>query len=298
MLKPLYQEKSIMTRKIIFIILILPSFAQVKCQDSANHKLKPLMISSAILYGGSLVALDQLWYADFEREGFHFFNDNNEWNQVDKIGHFYSAFQISHGYYRLLKWADVEDSKAIFWGTMSSFLALTPIEIFDGFSSEYGASTGDFIANTSGAALFYSQLKLWDEIRIHPKFSFHRTDYPNLRPEVLGKNINEELFKDYNAHTYWLSVDLSKFNSTMPKWLNIAVGYGAENMIYANNSENKNYGINPARKFLLGLDFDLNEFKSKSKLVNTLIYAVNLIRIPSPALEFKDRKFRFYSFYY
>ena len=48
-------------------------------------------------------------------------------------------------------------------------------------------------------------------IRIYPKFSFHRTDYAPLRPDVLGDGLAEEIFKDYNGQTYWLSFDMDKF---------------------------------------------------------------------------------------
>lgn len=286
-----------MIRSIFFLVLVLISI-KTNGQDSTNNRIKPLIISSAVVYSGSLIALDRLWYSDFERENFHFFNDNQEWKQVDKMGHFYSSFQISHGYYKLLKWADADEKKAVFWGSMASILALTPIEVFDGFSAEYGASVGDLIANTSGTVLFFTQLKIWNDIRIHPKYSFNRSEYAAIRPEVLGKNLNEELLKDYNAQTYWLSFDLSKFNSKIPKWLNLAIGYGAENMIYANDHQNIEIGLTPRRKFIISIDFDLNEYKSKSKVVNTLIYFVNLVKIPAPALELKDGNFRFQSFYY
>ena len=284
--------------RLLLILILTSTFIKSKAQDSTNTKIKPLIVTSAVVYTGSLIALDQLWYADFERESFHFFNDNNEWKQVDKIGHFYSSFHISHGYYNLLQWANVNEDKAIFWGSIASILAMTPIEVFDGFSAEYGASTGDLVANTSGTILFFSQMKMWKEIRIHPKYSFHRSDFAEMRPEVLGKNLNEELLKDYNAQAYWLSFDLSKFNIKLPKWLNVAVGYGAENMIYANDQQNMEVGLTPKRKFMIGIDFDLNEYKSRSNFVNTLIHFINLIKIPAPALEIKDGNFRFHSFYY
>ena len=63
-----------------------------------------------------------------------------------------------------------------------------------------------------------------------PKFSFHTTKYASLRPNVLGSSLSEEIFKDYNGQTYWLSVNLHSFfkSSKLPKWLNLAAGYGAD----------------------------------------------------------------------
>ena len=39
-------------------------------------------------YGGTLIGLNAIWYAKYPRSGFHFFNDNAEWLQMDKAGIF------------------------------------------------------------------------------------------------------------------------------------------------------------------------------------------------------------------
>lgn len=269
------------------------SFGQDGDSIRRSKRLKPFVIASSATYAVTLIGLDRLWYADFERESFHFFNDNSEWKQLDKLGHFYSAFHLSKFGHRAFQWTGLEERKALFWGTMVSVITLTPIEILDGFSSEYGASYGDIIANTSGALLFLGQHKLWGEIRIHPKYSFNRSDFAAQRPELLGSNLLEELIKDYNAQQYWLSIDLSKFNSNIPKWLNVGIGYSATGMISANDQQNESLGLNPRRQYFIGIDFDLNEYKSRSKFVNSLIYIVNMIHLPAPALELSDSKLKF-----
>jgi hypothetical protein len=81
---------------------------------------------------------------------------------------------------------------------------LTAVEVLDGFSSEWGASSGDIIANASGTALFVSQELLWKE-RGSPKFSFHTTQYAQYRPNVLGSSLAEQILKDYNGQTYYFS---------------------------------------------------------------------------------------------
>ncbi|MTI39907.1 DUF2279 domain-containing protein [Fulvivirga lutimaris] len=285
--------------KILLICFLLFNL-NLQAQDSTavNKRLKPLIIGSSIVYTGSLIALDQLWYSDFERESFHFFNDNKEWYQIDKLGHFYSSFHISKVSYHGLKWAGLEEKKSIFWGSMVSVMVMTPIEIFDGFSSEYGASPGDIVANSLGTALFFGQQSIWGEIRIHPKYSFSRTEYPQYRPDVLGANFSEELIKDYNGQHQWLSFDLSKFNNKLPKWLNIAIGYGGKGMVYANEKDNEENGFNPRRQYFIAIDFDFNEYKTRSKIVNTALYFINMIKLPAPTLELSNSKFKFHSFYY
>ncbi|MTI22387.1 DUF2279 domain-containing protein [Fulvivirga sp. RKSG066] len=282
-----------MVRSFCLVILVCfctTLFGQANTDSLQQKRLKPLIITSSIVYTGALVGLNELWYSDFERESFHFFNDHTEWKQMDKAGHFYAAFHISKGGYRVLQWAGQENDKAILWGTLLSAIVLTPIEIFDGFSSAYGASYSDLIANSAGGAFFYLQQKHWGDIKIHPKFSFRRSQYPAVRPELLGKSFQEELLKDYNAQTYWLSVDLSKIiHSNFPKWLNLAVGYGVTNMVAARDSQSTEMGYTPQRQYYLALDFDFNEYKTKSKFINTLLYLVNMIHLPAPTLELSDK---------
>lgn len=269
-------------------------FAQI----DSTKRLKPLLIGTGVAYTGALIGLNELWYSDFERESFHFFDDSKEWKQLDKAGHFFAAFQLSSGGYRALRWANVADKKSILWGSIFSAIALTPIEVFDGFSAAYGASYSDIIANTAGASFFYIQQSNWGEIKIHPKFSFRRTAYPALRPELLGKNLQEEILKDYNGQTYWLSFDISKFaKGDFPKWLNVAVGYGANNMVAARDAQSQTLGYEPQRQLYLALDFDFNEYRSKSKLLNTLIYFINMIHLPAPTIELSD-KLKFHFIYY
>src|SRR5258708_6434331 len=130
----------------------------------------------------------------------------------------------------------------------------------------------------------------------YPHHSFHRTYLARLSPGTVGSGLSEVL-KDYNGQTYWLSLDVDKF-IPFPKWLNISAGYGADNMIHAHDSQNRTAGYVPYRQYYLGLDFDLTAFKSKSKVVNTLIYFVNLIRLPAPALEFSQGKVKGHFLYF
>jgi hypothetical protein len=118
------------------------------------------------------------------------------------------------------------------------FAFLTAVEVLDGFSSEWGASSGDN-CKCFGTALFVSQELLWKEQRITPKFSFHTTQYAQYRPNVLGSSLAEQMLKDYNGQTYWLSVNLHSFYKGS-KSLNglIAIGYGANGMLTGNGENN------------------------------------------------------------
>jgi hypothetical protein len=282
---------------ILYGISTIPAHAQI---DSTKQKriLKTLAISAATSYTVGMIGLHQMWYKDAPRESFHFFNDNQEWKQMDKLGHFYSTFQLSLITSKGLQHGFIRERKADLIGSLVGFGVMLPIEVFDGFSAAYGASTGDLIANAGGAGFYLGQKFLWNEVRIHPKFSFHRSPYAALRPTVLGDHLSSEVLKDYNGQTYWLSVDVDKFID-FPKWLNIAIGHGAEGMVYARTHENREAGYGTAyRQFYIALDLDLTAFKSRSKVLNTLLFVGNMVKIPTPTLCFSHRGTTFVPFYF
>jgi hypothetical protein len=291
-----------LTQLLVLICLLLAiqsGYAQLNDDTTrVNRKrLNTLMIGGGAAYGITLVGLNELWYKGNGREAFHFFNDNAEWKQVDKIGHFYSSFYLTYATARALRWANVPPRKADIAAAITGFMLLVPVEVFDGFSPAYGASVGDLIADAAGPALYLGQTLAWNEIRIIPKFSFHRTSYAPLRPNVLGSDLTSEILKDYNGQTHWLSVDMDKF-MPFPKWLNIAVGYGADGMVSARDNQNREAGYNPIRQYYFALDFDLTAIRTRSKAVKTLIFLANMIRLPAPAIEFSPNGTRFYSFYF
>lgn len=271
--------------------------AQADTTSVNRKKLKTLVVASAVGYTGAVATLNYVWYKDTDRQPFQFFNDNAEWKQVDKAGHFLSSFHLSGISSRALTSCNVDERKADLIGALSGFFLTVPIEVMDGFSDGYGASVGDLVADAAGPAFFFGQKLTWNEIRIIPKASFHRTGYAPLRPQLLGDNLLSEIVKDYNGQTYWFSVDIDKF-TPFPAWLNFAIGYGAHEMVYAKDYQNEAQGFHPYRQYYLALDFDLTAIKTRSKLIKTLLYVANTIRLPAPALELSSRGSRFYPFYF
>jgi len=285
---------------VLLTSLLLGSFFAKAQQDSSivdKKKITTLIIASGVGYTAGLATLNHLWYKNTDRQPFRFFNDNTEWKQMDKAGHFFASFHLSDLSSHMLTSCNVRQSKADLIGAASGFLLTLPIEILDGYSDGYGASVGDLVADAAGPAFYLTQKLIWDEIRIHPKISFHRTRYPGLRPELLGDNLLSEIVKDYNGQTYWLSIDVDKFTS-IPKWLNLALGYGAHDMVNARDHQNHASGHNPYRQYYLAIDFDLTAIKTRSKWVKSLLYVVNTVRLPAPAIEFSNRGSRFHPIYF
>lgn len=288
--------------RLIFLFLTFPCLAFSQSNDSSisinKKRLSTFVIGSAAAYSITLIGLNELWYEDSPKQSFRFFNDNAEWKQVDKLGHFYSSFYLSYGTSGSLQWCNIKQKKSDLIGSLVGFGVMLPIEIMDGFSASYGASAGDLLANAAGAAFFLGQSVLWKELRIYPKFSFHQSDYARQRPNVLGNGMPGEILKDYNGQTYWISFDMDKF-IRFPRWLNLAAGYGAEGMIYARDEQNMNAGYAQAyRQFYISVDFDLRAIKTRSRAVNTLIFIASMIKLPAPAIEFSSKGTKFHAFYF
>ena len=98
-----------------FIILFLLSYS-VFSQSKLNNYLKPsdtlnrsrrntVIITETALASATLIGLNQLWYADYEKSNFQTINDNNEWLQMDKFGHVFSSYQLGRIGATALKWS-------------------------------------------------------------------------------------------------------------------------------------------------------------------------------------------------
>ncbi|PZO30559.1 MAG: DUF2279 domain-containing protein [Flavobacteriaceae bacterium] len=284
----------------VFLLNFFTLFSQnnfdkfFKPSDSLNKKrLNTVIVSEVVIGSATLIALNQAWYADYPRSDFHFINDNAEWLQMDKAGHVFSAYHLGSFGANALKWSGADKKSQLLYGSTLGLTFLTAVEVFDGFSANWGASLGDVAANVSGTALFVSQELLWDEQRIVPKLSFRTTPYASARPNVLGSSFSEQILKDYNGQTYWLSANIHSFfksSKVVPKWLNVAVGYGAEGMI-TGKDEFVNTVFLPSdkryRQFYLSLDVDLTKIETKSRFIKTILTVFNTIKIPAPTFEIK-----------
>ena len=303
----------------LLFILIFQSSILLAQQDTLLHKrdvtalnktrLKTVAITQIGLYGGSMIGLYNAWYKNYPQSKFHTFNDWEEWQQMDKIGHMYSAYTMSKFSMELLKSTGLERKKRIWLGGLTGAAYQTIIEILDGFSDEWGWSWGDIGANLIGSGALIAQELAWNEQRLHLKTSFHRKNYDdavlNNRSDVLfGKSAAERFLKDYNGQTYWLSVNVKSFfqESTIPKWLQLSIGTGAEGMFGAreNIATDKNgritfdrRAIKKYRQWYLAPDIDLTKIKTKHKSIKTILFILNSLKFPTPALELSNGKLKF-----
>ena len=287
---------------VLFLLLGTSIYAQfninsfLKPSDTLNISRRNAVIISEVSLGTlTLVGLNELWYNDFPRSSFHTIDDSNEWLQMDKFGHVFSSYQLGRVGAYVLNWSGVSKKNQLIYGATLGFTFLTIVEVFDGYSKEWGFSWSDITANGVGTGLYIGQELLWKEQRLTLKFSFHSTKYAEMRPDVLGENILQEILKDYNGKTYWLSANLHSFSknkdSKIPKWLNLAFGYGADGMLTANsyNVDNLFTNQNRFRQFYLSFDVDLTRISTNYHLLKTIFSVLNMIKIPLPTVEFNSK---------
>jgi len=275
------------------VLLIRPVAAQdVHGDSSASHN-RVLLTAAGMgtVYAASMTGLYALWYKDYPQSSFHFFNDNEEWMQMDKMGHVGSAYYLTNWGTALFKNAGMESKKSAWTGGLSAMLFLTTVEVFDGYSDQWGFSYGDMAANAAGASLSIWQQLRWQEQRIQIKFSFSQSPYAKYRREQLGSNYQEQMFKDYNGQTYWVSGNIASFcrtDSRFPKWLNVAVGYGVDGLTGARGNIAGTESFKRTRQFYLAPDIDLTRLPIKSRFLKTVCGAIGFIKFPLPALEIGD----------
>ena len=297
-------------RRFLVIILLCVFNFNLFSQDTLKTKVDKnfykFLAAEGVVLSGAILYLKHEWYYDKKRVSFHFYNDFKGWNQVDKLGHFYVSYLESNVGYSILKKFNFSEKKALYFGGFQGLILETPIEFLDAYYQGWGFSVSDLVANTLGSVFFIMQQKIFNEQIIKPKLSFSKSIYASEANGLLGKkSLISQFVYDYNGYTYWFSFSpkkIFKFKK-VPKWLNLAIGYGANGMLgeFENKSMYKGEEI-PSfkryRQFYLSLDIDFSKIRTKSRFVNKIFDGLSYIKIPLPTLELSNKKMKGYFFYF
>jgi len=322
-----------------WLLIFSLGFAQISFgqnQDSSSPTNKPTFLQKSnrpqrarlwavsggtfTAYAGASLGLNYVWYAQYPRQRFHFFNDWSGWRGMDKAGHAFTAYFEAQIVSDLYQWAGVSAHKSALIGAGAGLLFQTTLETMDAFSAGWGWSWGDMGFNTLGAGLYYTQARLWGEQRAKIKFSFHTIHYSqqpiqaenglatttaaHRAANLFGNSPQNQLLKEYNGQTLWLSVNPLAFckSKTQPKWvkyshfISIAAGYSVQNLLGAeqNRWRDKNgniFSLTQAQmprysQFLLSLDIDWERIPTRRRWLKMVFKGLNYVKIPFPAIEF------------
>ena len=290
-------------KRIVLTILLILSVLSASAQDTLMDKarvrrnVKIVLGTEAALYAASMTGLYFAWYADYPQTGFHFYDDNGEWMLMDKGGHLATAYIVGNYGYQLLRGAGLDEKRSIWYGGTLGLAFLTTVEVFDGFSDGWGFSWGDMAANAIGSGLFIGQQFLWHEQRILVKYSFHTTEFPKYRPDLLGENFLQQTIKDYNGITIWASCNIKSLflnkESKFPSWLNFALGYGATGMTGGFDNATSYHGkpipeYERKSQLFFSLDVDFTRIPTNNKFLKYTFKVLNIFKLPFPALEYNS----------
>ena len=287
-------------------MLVPQSYLQYHPNAEARQRAKGFLVSISIIYPLYIFFLWWLWYSKSPQAPFHFFNDMSEWLQMDKVGHAVVQFQNTMMPAFIFCWAGFEPKKSALFALLFSFLALAPIEVFDGFSVSWGFSWGDMLANALGSLFAYLQMRGWNSIVVLPKFSFHQTIYALARPDMFGVDYIQNSLKDYNGQTYWFTFDINRLigKKILPSWLLLSLGYGAEGMYGGHDNvwTDKDgvvqdfSNVGRYRQFYISFDINFDPLVKNQKLKRWL-YPLNIFKLPFPALEISEKGLQFHWLY-
>ncbi len=327
LLKPLIKSTNVGRQvRLIGALMMMSWFSAFSQKDTTGFWETPETLNrgrfwtaagvGAIGYTGTLVSLNELWYKQYPRTSFHFFNDAREWQQMDKAGHMFTAYFEADWLYGISRWTGMRRTTSIWTSALVASGLQATVETLDGFSSKWGFSVYDFASNLGGSGMWAAQQIFWDEQRIRLKVSSTYRTYPDeflqgsptgttsLRTrtnDLYGENIFESFLKDYNAQTIWVSVNLHSFmkeESKFPKWFNVAVGYGAENMyggfentweLDGNEYHTSETRYPRYRQWYISPDIDLSKLRIRSRPLKTLVSMLNIFKFPAPALEINGK---------
>jgi hypothetical protein len=216
-------------------------------------------------FGGSFKAEREGW---FGRDTLH--------GGQDKLGH----YMFTYAGARLLTWG-LESlghtrEKAIWLGATTAFLALSGIEVIDGFAKKWSFGPEDFLMNSAGAA---AAVLLETNPKLDRMFDFRIHYSPSIRQD--GRRRGWEPISDYAGQTYYFVTKAEGFDSLdrLPgiRYLELSLGYAARGF---------EGGGDPSRFTYVGVSFNLGKLLRE-----------HVIRESSPRLrKVSDNLFEFVQF--
>jgi hypothetical protein len=244
--------------------------------DTVGWPVRKAIATGAVgtLLVGSLISSYFDWWKGAS-EPFHFVNDglfNNYSLGIDKIGHAYTSYFYFHTFRNIMLWGGYDPQSAFWWAAGGTTFFAVSIEIGDGLSP-YGFSGYDLAFNMAGLGFAMAQTAVPFLRDFNLKWSYVPADGYRWPPHFTDH---------YDAHTYWLTVNLHnllpvEWRGYWPECVQPAVGYGVD------DHQSK-------REAVLGIDVNLGAFHAANRDLRLLQETVNLIHFPSPAVKFTEDK--------
>lgn len=266
------------------ICVFSQSIAQVENVTARNDTTSSFFSrKTALTYGIALhsvlaVVLEYKWwwqnnYHPFEVEDEGFMDDYSL--GVDKFGHLFTSYFYFNALYKLMEWGGFEESATMWVSVSIPALYAISLEIGDGFS-HYEFAPDDLLANALGLGYGVLQKKY----RYLDNFTFKWSYIPT---GMYHGGLTYPITNDYDGHIYWLSLKMHNLlpqpvKQYWPKFLNLAIGYGAINASVGSTGLIK-------RKYAISLDYNLTELPLNGDTWETVKSIFDLLHFPAPGVR-------------
>ena len=305
-----------MNFKSLFLIGFLILFCNniLAQNDSLKVNKKRVAIVSSSLcaaLGGSYYYIQNSWWAD-KQTSFHF-DDGADLTyalNVDKVGHFMGGLEAADIFSSSMKWAGMNEKKALWYGGLFGSGLQLAIEMKDAYAPYWGFSKWDLALGSTGAFWPVAQYYNDDLKAIKFKFSYYKRSniYWDLDAQR-GKQTNKYAWQDdYPNQTYWVTFDVNHFTESCywPDWLNVAIGFGIDDSQYLPgwneeiqflDSSIPNAGTKTGGKneWYVAFDYDIPKMLKKwdSPTGKKVKHWLNYIHFPAPTIRISP-KLEFY----
>ena len=268
--------------------------------DSSKTIIKIINIgvpSAAVI---SLVGINEVWYKNYARSDFHFFDDLKEWNGMDKIGHACTSYQLNKISHSLFEKNNIK--KPLLKSSVYTFGYMLGVELLDGYSTEWGFSIYDVIGNGFGTILYTFQERKFKNQPFKIKFSSNKSTYASCRPSLLGENRLQQILKDYNGQTYWLTFNYNELWNKRIKlfdYIDFAFGYSIDGFTGGHNNPeisscncliNDCNNLKRTSQFIFSVDLNTSKIKNKHPILGKFLLPFDIVKIPFPAFILNNSK--------
>lgn len=241
---------------------------------------------------------NRVWWKPTKVKKFVWRDDWNDVVKADKAGHLYFSYVLSDAYKSIFQWVGFDSKTSAFLGAgISVIYEVGAVELTDGFTTRWGFSPTDAIADIVGAFFPVAQEYLPSLQAINFKLSYTPSGYTwsdYLRVGSLKDALYKKQFHtDYEGMTFWMSFDFQRFlpkevERFIPDFLNFAIGYSVKNINYSGRGYSEIY---------VAIDYNLLKVDTGLDILNRMIRTLNYIHFPAPTLRVKPG-IKFYYLYF
>ncbi len=180
----IYLISGLFKRLFLLVVIVFLFFLPDLCADMQFSKEETVLLSNTVgfvaITGWGILNWDY-FQNDPKKADEGWFSESTKNGGVDKLGHFYFSYALSHLFSSLYEHQGYSNDEGAFFGSLSAFGLTTWMEMGDSFS-DYGFSYEDAVMNLLGSLtgyLLYTQPDLAEKIdfRIEYVPDFGKLDF-------------------------------------------------------------------------------------------------------------------------